>query len=178
MQQKPHLSLLIKPASSLCNLKCKYCFYHDVAESRNTVSFGIMQDKTTENLINKAFDYATESISFMFQGGEPTLAGLGYFRKFIDYVNHAKEKKPKKFNVNYAIQTNGINIDEEFAKFLRDNNFLVGLSLDGTKQVHDYLRGEDSHKKVMKTAAVLTKNKVDFNILCVVSAYLVKHIEK
>ena len=178
MQQKQHLSLLIKPASSLCNLRCKYCFYHDVAENRNIMSFGIMKEQTMQNIINKAFDYATESISFMFQGGEPTLAGLEYFRNFIDYVNHVKSKNAKRINISYSIQTNGINIDEDFAKFLHENNFLVGLSLDGTKEIHDYLRGEDSHKKVVRTAAVLTKNKVEFNILCVVSANLAKHIEK
>ena len=173
-----HLSLLIKPASSLCNLRCKYCFYHDVAGNRNIMSFGIMNEKTMRNIIDKAFEYVTESVAFMFQGGEPTLAGLDYFIKFTDYANRVKKNCNKKINVNYSIQTNGMSIDEDFAKFLHDNNFLVGLSLDGTKEIHDYLRGEDSHKKVMKTAAILTKSNVEFNILCVVGSHLAKHIEK
>ena len=81
----PPLSLMIKPASSLCNLSCEYCFYRDVSEHREHLGFGIMTKETAEVLIQKAFMYADgNQIAFAFQGGEPTLAGLEFFRFFVD----------------------------------------------------------------------------------------------
>ncbi|MCL2775215.1 MAG: radical SAM protein, partial [Oscillospiraceae bacterium] len=124
-----HLSVLIKPASSLCNLRCRYCFYHDISENRDMPSYGVMTEETADKLIENAVSSAEKSISFAFQGGEPTLAGLDYFNYFIKRVNTVNTVK--RLQINYAIQTNGINVTEEFARFLKTNNFLVGLSLDG-----------------------------------------------
>ena len=79
----PPLSLMIKPASSLCNLSCEYCFYRDVSEHREHLGFGVMKKDTARVLIEKALRYANRnSVAFAFQGGEPTLAGLEYFRFF------------------------------------------------------------------------------------------------
>lgn len=174
-----HLSLLIKPASSLCNMKCKYCFYHSLADKRDNKSYGIMQSDTVIRIIENAFKYANKSVSFAFQGGEPTLAGREFFKFFLDNVNKLNINKIKVF---FSIQTNGYNISEDFAEFFYKNNFLVGLSVDGYKEIHDYLRVDSSlnttHNKVLKTAALFKKYNVEFNILTVVTAYTAKHIDK
>lgn len=177
-----HLYVLIKPASSLCNMKCRYCFYHDLSESRNTRSYGIMTGETVDRLIDNAVDSADKIVSFAFQGGEPTLAGLDYFRYFIEYAGMINRKSNKNLQINYAIQTNGININDEFAEFFRKNNFLVGLSLDGVKETHDFLRVDShdagTHAKIIKTAELFDKHKVEYNILTVITAQTAKHIGK
>ena len=175
----PPISLLIKPASSNCNLRCKYCFYHSIAENRTTSSYGMMSLETLEVLVRKALEHAEYSCTFAFQGGEPTLAGLDFFRKLIEYVNIHNNKKIK---INYALQTNGMVINDEWAQFLHDNGFLVGLSLDGNKDIHDLLRvdaeGKGTFNRVMSTATLFNKYKVEYNILCVVNASLARHINK
>lgn len=166
----PSLSLLIKPASGGCNLRCKYCFYHDEQLNRETFSYGLMSEETLEILIKKALDYATVYCSFGFQGGEPTLRGLDFFRKAVELQ--------KKYNVHHAqihnaIQTNGLLIDDAWAGFLRENHFLVGLSLDGTKDVHDGNRldpaGKGTFNRVLQAAQKLTAHQVEFNLLTVVT---------
>ena len=79
----PPLTVMIKPASSLCNLRCTYCFYSDVAANRATASYGVMTEKTLENLVRRAFAYAQGQLSFAFQGGEPTLAGKDFYRLYL-----------------------------------------------------------------------------------------------
>ncbi len=175
----PPLSMLIKPASGNCNLRCKYCFYNDISENRQTENYGIMEIETLEKLVEKAFDYAEQAVTFAFQGGEPTLVGLDFFRNLIEF-----EKKYNKNNiqVNNAIQTNGMIIDDKWAKFLADNKFLVGLSLDGPKDIHDSNRIDTKNKgsfnKVMNTVQVFNKYGVEYNILFVVNAYVARHINK
>ena len=164
----PPISVLIKPASSLCNMRCKYCFYADITDNREVKSYGIMSEETLENLIKKAFEYASGSATFAFQGGEPTLAGLDFYRKLLQLE---QKYNVKKIPVQNAIQTNGYVIDEEWAKFLAENKFLVGLSLDGTRDIHDSLRvdaaGKGTFSRVEKTAKLFKKHGVEFNILCV-----------
>jgi uncharacterized protein len=108
----PPLNILIKPASSACNLRCKYCFYHDEAENRTEKNYGMMTGDTLETLVKKAFDYGESYVGFAFQGGEPTLAGLDFFRKFIVLQEKYNCKKVK---VGNAIQTNGMRIDAAWA---------------------------------------------------------------
>lgn len=88
-----YFNALIKPASSRCNLRCKYCFYYDVADHRQIQDYGIMTDKTMKSIIDKVLDYFKEEtrISFSFQGGEPTVAGLDYFAGFVSYVRERKK---------------------------------------------------------------------------------------
>lgn len=170
------LSLLIKPASGSCNMRCKYCFYHDLAEVRQLRSFGMMSEETLELIVKKAFDFADGIVTFGFQGGEPTLRGLDFFKTLVEYV--------KKYNLNhlkvqFTLQTNGLVIDDEWAQFLSRNRFLVGLSLDGNKDIHDLHRidtkGEGTYKRIMNTVSLLKKYRVDFNILCVVTNALARH---
>lgn len=125
----PPLSIMIKPASSLCNLRCKYCFYCDVAAHRDVFSLGKMEIGTAENLIRSALSFADGcSVAFAFQGGEPLIAGLDYFKEFVSLV---KKYNGKNSEIFYSIQTNGTLVDDDFARFFSENKFLVGLSLDG-----------------------------------------------
>ena len=80
----PAISLLIKPASSSCNMRCEYCFYADVASQRETPNYGVMSEETLEIIVQKAFDYADTLAAFGFQGGEPTMAGLDFFRRVVE----------------------------------------------------------------------------------------------
>lgn len=175
----PPINILIKPASSNCNLNCKYCFYYDVAENREVKNFGIMSFDTLEVLVKKAFDYGEHFVGFAFQGGEPTLAGLDFYRKLIEFQ---KKYNTKKIRVSNSIQTNGTLINNEWAKFLSENNFLVGLSLDGPKEIHDINRidkkGSGSFVKIEKAIDLFDKYKVEYNILCVVTKLVARHVDK
>ncbi len=166
----PSLSLLIKPASGGCNIRCKYCFYHDEQQNRETFSYGLMTEETLEILIKKALNYAAGRCSFGFQGGEPTLRGLDFFRKAVELQ--------KKYNVHQveianSLQTNGLLIDSQWASFLHDNHFLVGLSLDGVKDIHDENRldpeGKGTFNRVLQAAQKLAAHQVEFNLLTVVT---------
>ncbi|MBQ9197407.1 MAG: anaerobic sulfatase maturase [Clostridia bacterium] len=167
-----YVNLLIKPASSLCNMRCAYCFYADESEHRMLKSMGVMTMETAEKLISAAFS-ALEGrggIGFSFQGGEPTVAGLPFFRSF---VRMAEEKNEKRVPVRYSIQTNGLNIDAEWADFLKDHKFLVGLSVDGDKTLHDAFRldaqGKGTYDRVTDALKLLLDRQVDTNLLCVVN---------
>ena len=172
----PGLNLLIKPASSLCNLKCKYCFYADVAESRAVPCYGKMSEETLEAVVKRAFEYTDRYVSFAFQGGEPTLVGLDFYKRLLALEATYNEKK---IPVLYSIQTNGLLLDEEWAEFLSKNRFLVGLSLDGTREAHDSLRvdaeGNGTYDRVTQCADLLARHGVEFNILCVVNRYVARY---
>ena len=173
----PPLYLLLKPASGLCNLRCRYCFYHDEACSRSQESYGIMQPEILERIIEKALDYAQGACTFAFQGGEPTLAGLEFFQTVVALQKRYNRKNLKIYN---AIQTNGVLLNKAWCAFLAKEKFLVGLSLDGIKETHDFCRvypdGKGSFAQVMQAARMLEKYKVEFNILTVVYAATARHI--
>ena len=175
----PPLSMLIKPASSNCNLRCKYCFYHSIAESRSTESFGMMSEDMLELLVKKGLEYAEGTCTFAFQGGEPTLIGLDYFRKLMELQ---KKYNTKNIRINNALQTNGVVINDEWAEFLAKNNFLVGISLDGPRDIHDMNRinakNMGSFTQVMNAIELFNKHKVEYNILAVVNALTSRHISK
>lgn len=173
------LSLLVKPSSGGCNVRCKYCFYHDEQLNRETFSYGFMSEETLEILIKKALEYATVRCTFGFQGGEPTLRGLDFFRLAVELQKKYNIHRVEIFN---AIQTNGLLIDSEWADFLRENKFLVGLSLDGTKETHDLNRldpnGKGTFNRVLQTAQRLAAHQVDFNLLTVVTNQTADNIGK
>ncbi|MEG0942013.1 MAG: anaerobic sulfatase maturase [Angelakisella sp.] len=175
----PPINLLIKPASGLCNLRCKYCFYADEMQNREVASFGIMSLETLENVLKETFAYATGDVTIAFQGGEPTLAGLDFFRRMVELTTlHNIKKRP----VHFALQTNGIVVDDEWARFFADNRFLIGLSLDGIKDTHDLYRVDandtGTYKTVMHTMQLFQKYKVAFNILTVITAQTASRIGK
>ncbi len=175
----PSLSILIKPASGLCNMRCRYCFYSDVTEHRETASYGIMNDATSEALVRRAFEFADKSVTFAFQGGEPTLAGTDYYKMFVNLVG--------KYNtvgipVSYAMQTNAYFFPDGLLEILRDNKFLLGVSLDGNAVLHDLNRvdssGEGSFKHVSENIKKLDEYKIDYNILTVLTENNAKNISK
>lgn len=165
------LSLLIKPSSSVCNLNCEYCFYHDESKHREMASHGFMSKETAMALIDKAILEASEQINFAFQGGEPTLSGLDFFKFFVDYCN---KKNTKRLKIDYAMQTNGVLLNEKWAQFLADNKFLVGLSFDGDSSEQNKHRvnyqGEETFSILKNTIQLLKEYKVEFNILSVITS--------
>lgn len=166
----PAASILIKPTSANCNMDCKYCFYKCLSSNREEYSKGFMTEETLEQLIIQAFEYAEGSVTFAFQGGEPTLAGIMFFEKALELQ---KKHNTKGLQIENTIQTNGILIDEDWAGFLAKNRFLVGLSLDGPKKIHDCYRtgiaGEGTFEKVMHTVELFDKYHVEYNILSVIT---------
>lgn len=175
----PPISLLIKPASSLCNLRCQYCFYHSLSKNRRIASYGLMPETILEQIVRRAFEESDTLVTFAFQGGEPTVRGLPFYERLICFVEQYNQKH---IPVQYALQTNGLLIDEQWARFLAKHRFLVGLSLDGYKEMHDSLRvdsnGQGSYKAVLQAASLMQKHQVAFNILTVVSNRLARHAEK
>lgn len=167
----PPVSILIKPASSGCNIACKYCFYHSIASKRKIANYGVMSEQQLEILVKETMDYADEFVCFAFQGGEPTLAGIDFFKKTVELQQKYNNKN---LNIQNTIQTNGTLIDEEWARFFAKNKFLVGLSLDGPRGINDFCRvtcqGESIFDKAMETIALFQKYKVEFNVVSVVTA--------
>lgn len=165
-----HLTILVKPASSLCNMRCDYCFYHDVAKNREISSYGIMSDDTLDTLIRRAFAFAERSVSFVFQGGEPMLAGIDFYRSVIKYQRKYNSRGITVYN---TIQTNATLIDDEFAAFFKEHSFLVGVSLDGNRALHDKYRhfpeGKGSYERVSAGIEHLKNHRVDFNAIAVIS---------
>lgn len=167
-----HINYLIKPASSLCNLRCKYCFYENEAENRSQKSMGIMSQETVDALLAQAFSEIEPggTVSFAFQGGEPTLAGLDYFQAF---TRKARTLCPPGVTLRFAVQTNGTLLNEQWARFFHNEHFLVGISLDGFKDLHDMHRldagGHGSWGSAMKGLQLLKKHSVEVNALCVVT---------
>ena len=113
------VSIMIKPASSLCNMRCRYCFYNDISEMREVKSYGVMSEETQAKILENVYTDldAGDKITFVFQGGEPTLAGLDYFKLFVARVKAWK----KEISVSYSIQTNALLIDEDWCPFLKEN---------------------------------------------------------
>lgn len=166
------VSVLIKPASSLCNMRCRYCFYEDEAANRSQPSMGIMTPETGELLIREVFSAAEPGgmVSFAFQGGEPTVAGLDFFRRFVETAEGLNDKG---LQLAWAIQTNGLAIDQQWAALFRAHHFLVGVSLDGDKALHDSFRMDGAQKgtwnRVTRAVALLLREGTDVNLLCVVT---------
>ena len=173
------INLLIKPASGSCNFKCKYCFYEDIAENRETASYGFMKLDTLETIIKKALSFSVSTCGFMFQGGELTLVGLEFYEKVIEYVNKYNHKNLK---ISYSIQTNGYLLDDNWARFLAKNNFLVGISLDGIKETNDINRitknDEPTYNLILDKINLLKSHNVEFNVLTVITSQVAKNINK
>ncbi len=166
-------SILIKPCSSNCNIDCSYCFYKKLCRTRAEYSKGRMTQETLETLIANACEYAKEFISFAFQGGEPMLAGLDFYREVVRLQD--QYRRPGQIIEN-TIQTNGVLIDAEWAAFFAAHDFLVGVSLDGPRKLHDACRvdaaGAPTFGRVMDGIGLLKSHGVRFNIATVVTQAL------
>ena len=175
----PPISVLMKPSSGMCNMSCDYCFYCDETKKRTQQSFGFMEEETLKNIIRKTMLRAEGAVSYAFQGGEPTLRGLDFFRKAVAYQ---KQYNKHGIQVHNAFQTNAYLIDDEWCRFFKENNFLVGVSLDGTREIHDAYRhgknGAPTYDRVVEATKRLDKYGVDYNILTVVNRKVVENIEE
>ena len=174
----PPLNILLKPASGRCNLSCGYCFYADEARRRAVPDCGLMPAGVSHAVIEQAAGEAEGSVAFLFQGGEPTLAGLEFYR---DFTARVRETVPRGLAVEYAIQTNGLLLDEAWCAFFKENRFLVGLSLDGTRECHDRFRrdpaGKGTYGRALRAARILERAGVEYNVLTVVTGYLARHTQ-
>jgi uncharacterized protein len=164
-------SLLIKPASALCNLDCAYCFYLD----RETDPYaGLparrMSPETLDRLVSGFLAYSYPNSTFAFQGGEPTLCGLSFFERLVELqVHHGRPGQ----NVSNAMQTNGMFIDDAWCRLFKEYNWLIGISIDGPEAMHDLYRrnrgGAGTWRRVVQSIELMKKQKVEFNVLCVLS---------
>jgi uncharacterized protein len=159
------LSFLIKPASYLCNLDCSYCFYKKT-ETIYPDKKAFMPDETVEVLIQKALGYGAPMNSFCWQGGEPTLLGVDFYQKVVELQNRNRQTDQM---VENSLQTNGLLLDNAWCDVLTQHHILVGLSLDGPREIHDRHRtssnGKGSFQKVLHKVDLLRKHNVEFNIL-------------
>jgi len=163
--------VMTKPRGAICNLDCKYCYFLSKEKLYPNSDFR-MSDNMLEEYIRQYIDsQQINEVSFAWQGGEPTLMGVDFFRQAVGYQQ--KHKKPKML-IHNALQTNAVTLDDEWCEFFAENKFLIGVSLDGPKHMHDYYRvdkgGKPTFDKVMAGIDLLKKHKVEFNILTTVHA--------
>ena len=171
ISQKILQSIIVKPTGADCNLDCIYCFYIDKAKLYPDTIRHRMKDETLEIFIRQAMEQSGNEINIAWQGGEPCLMGLDFFRKVIAL----EEKYGKRKIIGNGLQTNGMLIDEKWAKFLAEYNFLVGLSLDGPQHIHDHYRktvsGEGTWERVVISANLLLKAGVAVNAMTTITDY-------
>jgi uncharacterized protein len=168
---KHRFHAMVKPIGATCNLDCAYCYYLHKQELLRQSPGERMNDELLEEHIRQYIEAQTgEEVVFSWQGGEPTLLGLEFFERVVEL--EARYRKPFQ-RIENDLQTNGTLLDERWARFLKRHNFLVGLSCDGPKQLHDHYRvtrgGEPTHDKVMAAARLLKKYGAPYNALCVVN---------
>jgi uncharacterized protein len=162
--------IMAKPSGSACNLNCEYCFFLKKERLYPGSNFR-MSDKVHEAYIKQLFEaHQVPQVTVAWQGGEPTLMGLDFFRQSIELQK--KYAKPGT-RIENTFQTNGILLNDEWCRFFHQNNYLIGLSMDGPKELHDVYRkdkgGHGTHDRVVRAARLLQKHKVEFNILCTVN---------
>lgn len=168
-------SVMAKPASSACNLTCRYCYYLHRADKppARRMAREVLEAYVRDTI---AAQPGAPEIVFGWQGGEPTLAGLDFFE---DAVALQERHCPAATRIVNALQTNGTLIDEDWARFFREHNFLVGLSLDGPAHFHDPLRrdlkGRGSHARALRALSLLSRAEVDVNTLTVVHRLNYQH---
>lgn len=167
----PSFHLLAKPTGAICNLDCEYCFFLTKEQLYPGSKFRMTDDLQETYIQQLLAAHQTPEVTIAWQGGEPTLMGLAFFQRSIELVE--KHKKPGQ-QVSHTIQTNGTKLDDDWAKFFKQNHFLVGLSVDGPQPLHDTYRvdkrGRGTFDQVMQGLKVLQKHQVDVNILCTVNA--------
>jgi uncharacterized protein len=173
-QQPFHI--MAKPCGAMCNLECKYCFFLKKADLYPGSNFR-MSDEVLESYIRQVIEtHSAPQVIIAWQGGEPTLMGLDFFRKSIEC---ARKYQTPGTTIQNTLQTNGVLIDDAWCEFFRENNFLIGLSLDGPRELHDAYRkdkgGRSVFDKVMRAAQLMRRHGVEFNILATVNAANSQH---
>lgn len=172
----PRIHVLAKPTGAICNLDCAYCFFLD-KEMLYPGSRFRMSDDLLENYIRQLIEsHRTNEVTVAWQGGEPTMMGLEFYRRAIEYQN--KYRKPG-MTFHNTMQTNGTLLDDQWCEFLRENNFLIGISIDGPRELHDTYRvdkrGKPTFDKVMRGLRLLQKHGVEYNVLTTVNGINADH---
>jgi len=169
------LYVMLKPVGSACNLACQYCYYleKELLYPNNKRSW--MSDETLETFIQQYFLAQTQPyVSFTWHGGEPLLRPISFYKKALKL----QQKYGKGFYIENSLQTNGTLLTDEWCRFFKENNFLIGLSIDGPATVHDAYRqtlsGKGSFQKVLNGIRLLNKHGVEWNAMAVVNAQNVK----
>ncbi len=165
------MHVMIKATGPICNLNCDYCYYLSKEQLLSSDTKWRISDITLENFIKQYIEQQNaREVVFSWQGGEPSMLGLDFFKKIVEIQ---KKYAPSYVRCENDLQTNGTLLNDEWCEFLRENNFLVGLSIDGPERLHDayrtYSNGKGSFAKVLETARLLNKHKVRFATLTVVN---------
>ncbi|HET7829428.1 MAG TPA: anaerobic sulfatase maturase [Candidatus Limnocylindrales bacterium] len=172
----PAFHVLAKPTGAVCNLDCTYCFFLS-KEALYPGSAFRMRDDLLDQYIRQLLEaHEDPHVTITWQGGEPTLMGLDFFRRAMAAVE--RHRRPG-VTVEHAIQTNGTRLDAAWCEFFREHGFLVGLSMDGPPEMHDAYRvdkgGAPTHARVLDAARLLAREGVEFNVLCTVHAANADH---
>ncbi|WP_413112260.1 anaerobic sulfatase maturase [Thaumasiovibrio sp. DFM-14] len=168
--------VMAKPSSSACNLDCDYCFYLEKEHLYPEQNQQRMSDETLERYVQQYIEsHSSIDVEFTWQGGEPTLMGLDFFKKAIALQNKYKQH----YRIHNSLQTNGLLLNDQWCEFLKAEGFLVGISIDGPERFHDRYRtnrvGKGSHAKVMASIERLKQHRVPFNTLTVINSDNVHH---
>jgi uncharacterized protein len=172
----PAFHVMLKPRGAICNLDCAYCFYLSKERLYPDTDFR-MSDELLETFTRQYIAaQQVPQVTFAWQGGEPTLMGLDFYRRAVELQEQYHKPGTKILN---TLQTNGTTLDDEWCHFFREHNFLIGLSLDGPPLLHDAYRvdkgGRHTFNRVMSGLSLLRKNQVEFNILACVHAANAQH---
>ena len=162
--------IMAKPTGPICNLDCKYCFYLEKENLYPDKSDFAMSYDVLESFIKQKIEiHNVDQVNFARQGGEPTLLGIDFFKKIVELQKKYSNGK----RIENGFQTNGILLNDEWCSFFSENNFLIGLSIDGPKELHDkyrvYKGGQPTFDRVMRGIQFLKKHDVEFNTLTVVN---------
>lgn len=173
MQTPTPFNIMSKPIGPRCNIACEYCYYLEKEKLYPDEKKFRMSAQVLERFIIQLIETSVEAgmtdVPFTWQGGEPTMLGVDYFRTIVDLQ---KKHVPEGIQITNALQTNGVLLDDEWGQFLHDNRFLVGISIDGPEKIHDRYRidraGRPTFNAVMRGLQVLQRHKVEYNVLTVV----------
>jgi len=172
----PRIHVLAKPSGAICNLACSYCFFLD-KELLYPGSKFRMSDEVLENYIRQLIKaHRNPQVTVAWQGGEPTLMGIDFYRRAIELQE--KYRKPGMIFEN-TMQTNGTLLDDEWCRFFKENDFLIGISIDGPQEIHDSYRvdkkGQGTFDKVMHGLRLLQKHDVEYNVLTTINRINADH---
>jgi uncharacterized protein len=164
-----HFLIMAKPIGPICNLNCTYCYYREKEILYGQQKNLRMKDELLESYIRQYINsQATPTVTFLWQGGEPTIRGVSFFERVVELQARYSDGK----KIENALQTNGTLLDEKWGEFLARHGFLVGISIDGPEELHDGFRvdkgGGPTHSRVLRALDVLRRNRVEFNTLTAV----------
>ena len=162
--------VMVKPVGSICNHGCSYCYYLPTSALYQSDG-GVMEDGVLEACVRQSIEACDgDVVSFCWHGGEPLLAGLPFFRRAVQLQKRYAGSK----RIDNSLQTNGLLVDDSWCRFFRDNEFLIGISIDGPKDIHDKFRkvhsGVSSFDAVIRAITLFKRYRVEFNTLSVVSS--------